>query len=63
MLQPEAHVMYADYQEFAAAHARQCRERRNAEDEAQREADELTKPVPSAADVRKTGAGLGLVFP
>jgi hypothetical protein len=56
--------MYADYQELAAAFARQCRERRNAEDEAQREVDELTKPatVPSAADVRKTGAGAGLVF-
>jgi hypothetical protein len=57
----EAHVMYADHQEFAAAFARQCRERRNAEDEAQREMDELTKPatVPSAADVRKSnGAGV-----
>jgi hypothetical protein len=55
--------MYADHQEFAAAFARQCRERRNAEDAAQREVDELTKPatVPSAADVRKTGPG-GLVF-
>jgi hypothetical protein len=63
LLQTEAH-MYADHQEFAAAFARQCRERRNAEAEAQREADELTKPatVPSAADVRKTGAGAGLVF-
>jgi chromosome segregation ATPase len=56
--------MYADYQEFATAFARQCRERRNAENEAQREVDELTKPatVPSAADVRKSGAGAGLVF-
>jgi hypothetical protein len=53
--------MHTDYQEFAAAFARQCRARRNAEDEAQREVDELTKPaiVPSAADVRKTGAGAG----
>jgi hypothetical protein len=56
--------MHTDYQEFAAAFARQCRARRNAEDEAQREVDELTKPatVPFAADVRKTGAGAGLVF-
>src|SRR4051812_23167859 len=60
--------MFADYQELAAAFARQCRERRNAEEEAQRELDELTKPatVPSAADVRKTqvagGAGAALVF-
>jgi hypothetical protein len=56
--------MYADYQEFAAAFARQCRERRNAEAEAQREVDDLTKPatVSFAVDVRKTGAGAGLVF-
>jgi hypothetical protein len=51
--------MYADYQELAAGFARECRERRAA----QREQDELTKPVPSAVDVRKSnGAGLGLVF-
>jgi hypothetical protein len=53
--------MYADYQEFAAAFAQQCRERRIAEAEAQHERDELTKPatVSSGADVRKSsGAGV-----
>jgi hypothetical protein len=52
--------MFRDYYELAAAHARQCCERRNAE--AQREQDELLKPA-TGADVRKSnGAGLGLVF-
>ena len=57
-------AMYADYQEFAATFARPCRERRNAEEEAQYERDKSTKPatVSSAADVRKTGPGAGLVF-
>jgi hypothetical protein len=57
--------MYADYQEFAAAHARQCRERRNAEEAAQYEREKLTKSatVSSAAEVRKSnGAGAGLVY-
>jgi hypothetical protein len=41
--------MYADYQELAAGFAQQCRERRNEEEAAQRELDELTEPatVPS----------------
>jgi hypothetical protein len=47
--------MFADYQEFAAAFARRCCERRNAE-EAQREQDELMKPatVPSTTETSKT---------
>ena len=48
--------MYADYEEFAAAHRQQCYERRKAEEEAQYEREK------SAADVRKTGAGIGLVY-
>jgi hypothetical protein len=43
--------MFRDYYELAAAHARQCCERRNAE--AQREQDELLKPA-TGADVRKS---------
>jgi hypothetical protein len=47
-------MSYADYEELSATVARRCRERRNAEEEAQRELDELTKPV-----VRKSnGAGV-----
>ena len=53
--------MYADYQEFAAGFARQCYERRKAEEEAQYERDKLAKPVTAAADVRKTGPGAGLI--
>jgi hypothetical protein len=56
--------MFADYQEFAAAFARRCRERRNAEEEQQQELAELTKPatVPSAAAVCKSnGAGAGII--
>jgi hypothetical protein len=51
--------MYADYQEFAAAFARQCRERRVAEEEAQHEREKLTK---SAAEVRKATGAVGLHY-
>ena len=56
--------MYADYQELAAAFARQCRERRSAEEDQQRELDELTKPatVPSAVDVCKSNGAGALVY-